>query len=165
MAFENAACCHFEFSDTRDFNICQAICVTVADVYHFNGRRGQETGSASAYQITSKSLKTLQRYSDITVFKMAAVRHLGFLKFKFFNGLGGQETHSAAPCQMSRRSVNPLLGYRDFCDFQHGGRCHVGFSKIRNFNGLSPVEAYYASPYQISSKSVKQLRVCGDMSN
>jgi len=48
MAFEKAACCHFEFSDTRDFNICYAICVTVADVYYFyilsiyifNGRRG-----------------------------------------------------------------------------------------------------------------------------
>jgi len=30
--------------------------------------------------------QTLQRYGDLTVFKMAAVRHLGFVKFKFFNG-------------------------------------------------------------------------------
>jgi len=27
----------------------------------------------------------LQKYCKLTVFKMAAVRHLGFLKFKFFN--------------------------------------------------------------------------------
>ena len=31
----------------------------------------------------------LQRYGDLTVFKMAAVRHLGFVKFEFFNGLRG----------------------------------------------------------------------------
>ena len=28
----------------------------------------------------------MQRYSDLTVFKMAAVRHLGFVKFEIFNG-------------------------------------------------------------------------------
>ena len=28
----------------------------------------------------------LRRYGDLTVFKMVAVRHLGFLKFKFVNG-------------------------------------------------------------------------------
>jgi len=37
----------------------------------------------------SKSVKWLRRYGDLTVFKMAAVRHLRFGKFKFFNGLGG----------------------------------------------------------------------------
>jgi len=31
-----------------------------------------------------KSVKRLQRYGDLTVFKMAAVRHLGFVKFQFF---------------------------------------------------------------------------------
>jgi len=31
----------------------------------------------------------LQRYSDLTVFKMAAVRHFGFLTFNFFNGWSG----------------------------------------------------------------------------
>ena len=28
--------------------------------------------------------QTVQRYGDLTVFKMAAVRHLGFVKFEFF---------------------------------------------------------------------------------
>jgi len=32
--------------------------------------------------------KTVGRYGDLTVFTMAAVRHLGFWKFNFFNGLG-----------------------------------------------------------------------------
>jgi len=44
---------------------------------------------ASSCQISSKSVKRLQTYGDLTVFKMAAVRHLGFVKFEFFNGLRG----------------------------------------------------------------------------
>jgi len=38
-------------------------------------------------QISSKSVKRLHRYDDLTVFEMAAVIHLGFWKFKFSNGL------------------------------------------------------------------------------
>jgi len=35
---------------------------------------------ASLYQISSKSVKWLQRYGDLTFFcKMAAIRHLGFV--------------------------------------------------------------------------------------
>jgi len=49
-------------------------------IRNFNGRstvRGQHT---LLYQILSKSVKRLQRYSDLTVFfQMAAVRHLGFV--------------------------------------------------------------------------------------
>jgi len=44
---------------------------------------------SSPCQSSSKSVKWLLRYGDLTVFKMAAVRHLGFSKFKFFNGLDG----------------------------------------------------------------------------
>ena len=39
--------------------------------------------SHRASQISSKSVKRLQRYGDLTVLKMAAVRHLGFVKFDF----------------------------------------------------------------------------------
>jgi len=63
----------------------------------------------------------LQRYGDLTVFKMAAVRHLGFVKFEFFNG----------------RCIS-VPNYGDiaiFVIFQDGGRRHFGFSKIRNFHG------------------------------
>ena len=31
----------------------------------------------------------VQRYGDLTVLKMAAVRHLGFVKFEIFNGRSG----------------------------------------------------------------------------
>jgi len=33
--------------------------------------------------------KLLHRYGNLRVLKMAAVRHLGFVKFEFFNGLRG----------------------------------------------------------------------------
>jgi len=54
---------------------------------------GEDAGSASSCQVTSTSVKRLRRYGDLTVFKMAAVRHLGFLKFNFFTVcMDGQKT-------------------------------------------------------------------------
>ena len=64
---------HFGFSKIRNFNGISAV-------------GGQY---ASSCQISSKSVKRLQRYGDLTVVKMAAVRHLGFLKFEFLNGRSG----------------------------------------------------------------------------
>jgi len=58
---------------------------------NFNGLSPVRGQSASSCQISSKSVKRLLRYDDLTgfFFKTAAVRHLGFWKFKFFNGLDG----------------------------------------------------------------------------
>ena len=39
---------------------------------------------ASAYQISSNSDDSRLRYGAITIFKMAAVRHVGFSKFEIF---------------------------------------------------------------------------------
>ena len=64
---------HFRFSKIRNFNHSSA----VRDQY------------ASLYQILSKSVKRLQRYGHLTVFKMAAVRRLGFVKFEFLNARSG----------------------------------------------------------------------------
>jgi len=44
---------------------------------------GRGDGSAPECQISQKSVKRLRRYVDLTVFIPAAVRHLGFWKFKF----------------------------------------------------------------------------------
>jgi len=71
--FQNGGCRHLEFSKIRNFNGVSAV----------------EGQYASSCQISSKSVKRLQKYGDLTVFKMAAVRHLGFVKFEFFNGLRG----------------------------------------------------------------------------
>ena len=58
-------------------------------IWNFNGRSDVGGPCASLCQISSKSVKRLQRYGDLTFFKKAAVRHLGFVKFEFFNGLRG----------------------------------------------------------------------------
>jgi len=57
-----------------------------AKIPHFNGRSAVRGTYASPCQISSKSVKRLQRYDDLIIFKMAAMRHLGVLKFKYFNG-------------------------------------------------------------------------------
>ena len=56
--------------------------LTVDPLYEANMRQ-------SLYQISSKSVKRLQRYSDLTVIKMLAVCHVEFLKFEIFNGRSG----------------------------------------------------------------------------
>jgi len=83
--FQHGVCRHLEFSKIRNFNDLSAV-------------GGQY---ASSCQISSKSVKRLHRYGDLTVFKMAAVRHLGFVKFEIFNGRSGEETHFAPAYQIS----------------------------------------------------------------
>ena len=56
---------------------------------NFNGLSPVGGQFASPCQTSAKSVKGLRRYGDLTVFKMAAVRHLGFWKFKFFNSQDG----------------------------------------------------------------------------
>jgi len=73
MAAPDGGCRHLEFSKIRNFNGHSAV-------------GGQY---ASPCQISSKSVKRLQRHGDLTVFKMAAVRHLGFVKFEIFNSRSG----------------------------------------------------------------------------
>jgi len=53
-------------------------------IQNFNGRSAVRDECASSCEMSSKSVKRLQRHDNLTVFKMAAVRHLGFVKFKFF---------------------------------------------------------------------------------
>ena len=102
--------------------------------------------SASSCQIPSKSVKWLRRYGDLTVSKMAAVRHLGLWKIKF------REDRSIHCCDIAI-----------FVIFQDGCRRHLGFWKIGNFIDLSPIGFQSASPCQISSKSVKRVLRYGDL--
>jgi len=64
-------------------------------IRNFNDMSSVGGQSASLCQILSKSVNRLRRYGDLTVFKMAAVRHLGFCKFKFFYRLDGEESDFA----------------------------------------------------------------------
>ena len=94
---------------------------------------------------------------------MAAVRHLGFLKFKFFNGQRVKRPILHHRTKLCKDQSKRWGRYCIFCDFQGGGRRQLRFSKIRNFNGRSIVRGQYASSCQVSSKSVKRLQRCGDL--
>jgi len=118
---------------------------------------------ASSCQISSKSVKRLQRYGDFTVFKMAATAIL-ILRNSTFLTVGvvkGPILHQRTKFRKDRS--NRCGDIALLVIFQDGGRRHPGFSKIRNFNGRSAVRGQYASLYQISSKSVKQLQRYGNL--
>ena len=105
----------------------------------------------------------LQRYGDFTVFKLAPVRHLGFLKSNFLTAEAVNRTILHQRTKFRKDRSNRCGDVAIFVIFQDGGRRHLGFSKIRNFNGRSAVRVQYASLYQISSKSVKRLQRYGDL--
>ena len=71
------------------FKMAAAAILNFKKIGNFNGLSTVAGQYASSCQISSKSVKRLQRYGDLTVFKMAAVRHLGFVKFEIFNGRNG----------------------------------------------------------------------------
>jgi len=60
-------------------------------------------------------------------FKMAAVRHIGFLKVQNFSGRQGYEGEHSSSCKISWQSVKPLPRYGNFSIIQDGGRPHLGF--------------------------------------
>jgi len=92
-----------------------------------NFTSGSGDSYASPCQISSKMVANLQKHCNLTVFKMAAVRHLGFIKFNFLK-VRAVRRHFAPPHQISQRSVKPLRRYRDFCDFYRAMLCIRGTS-------------------------------------
>ena len=94
---------------------------------------------------------------------MAAVRHLGFMKFDFFNSRAVKRPILHQRTKFRKDRSNRFGDIAIFVIFQDGGRRHFGFSKIRNFNGPSTVRGQYASLYQILSKSVKRLQRYSDL--
>ena len=98
--------------------------------------------------------------ADFPFFKMAAVRHLGFLKVKNFNFRSGSKAQYASSCQISRRSVEPLRRYGRFSIFQDGS----GFWKFHIFYGWDAQEGRTASAGQILAKSLKTRLRYGDFS-
>jgi len=71
--FPDGGCRHLEFSK----------------IQNFKGRSDVGGQYATSCQISSASVKWLQRYGDLTVLKTTAVYHLGFVKFEIFNGRSG----------------------------------------------------------------------------
>jgi len=66
---------------------------------------------ASFYQISSKSVNQLRRYSDFSTFQHGGRRHLGFLKSQNFIGYWGPQGGDASVRQISSKSVNRLRRY------------------------------------------------------
>ena len=94
---------------------------------------------------------------------MAAVRHLGFVKFEIFTvGTGkGNILHQRTKFHKDRS--NRYGDIAIFVIFQDGGRRHFGFSKNGNFNDSFAVGGQCASLYQILSKSVKRMQRYSDL--
>ena len=87
----------------------------------------------------NKNQSKVAEIGDVTVLKMAAVRHLGFVKFKFFNGLAVKRPILHQRTKFRKDRSNRYGDITIFVIFQDGGRRHFGFSKIGNFNGRSAV--------------------------
>jgi len=128
--------------------------MAAAKIQNFNGRSPVGGQCASSCQISFKSVKRLQRYGHLTVFKMAAVREM-------LRVVKGHIVHHRTKFHEDRS--NRYGDIAIFVIFQDGGRRHFGFLKIRNFNDRSAVRGQYASLYQILSKSVKRLQRYSDL--
>jgi len=113
--FQDGGCRHFGFSKIRNFN----------------GRSAEGGKHASMCQISSKSVKRLQRYGNLTFLKIAAVRHPRFVKFNFLTV--GKVTrpilHKRAKFREDRSNRCGDIAIF-FVIFQNGGRRHVGFLKF-----------------------------------
>jgi len=79
------------------------------------------------YQISSKSDDFSLRYGDLTIFKMAAVRHLGFKKIAVFVIQPLSAYCSASSYKILLKSNNRSMSYSQKRDFQDGARCHLEF--------------------------------------
>jgi len=68
--------------------------------------------------------------ADFPFFKMAAVRHLRFLKVGNFNFRSTSEAYFLSLCQISRRSVEQFRRYGPFSILKMAAVRHLGFSKV-----------------------------------
>jgi len=66
------------YNETRN-TFCRTQSLSNATFSFLITRRSSSSKSAAVYKISSKYDDFLQRYGDITIFKMAAVRHLGIV--------------------------------------------------------------------------------------
>ena len=110
----------FQFSRWRPSTILNFLKLEILTALHFAGPK------CVIVIILCKWVKALRRYRHFRFLKMAAVRHLGFLKVVNFNcphPLGGQ---NASSCQILCRSVEPLQKFH-FRFFKMAAIRHLGF--------------------------------------
>jgi len=95
--------------------------------------------SGTVYQISSKSDDFSLRYGDLSIFKMTAVRHLGFYKFAVFIMWPLSVCHSASSYKISLKSDNPSKSYGQKSDFKDGGRRHLELKKKSIFGHVTVI--------------------------
>jgi len=100
--------------DFQKFEILTASMLCSANLHHsakFHADRSSRSGDMAVYWF----------------FKMAAVRHLRFLKVENFNCPYPSEGQNAAPCQILCKSVKALRRYGRFRFFKMAAVRHLGF--------------------------------------
>ena len=91
--------------------------IKLSKIKHLNFTSRARDQFALLCQISSKCVKELQRYSDLTVFKMAAVRHLAFLKFNFFTVAQLRDPFCISLPNFIKTGQTVAKISRFFCDF------------------------------------------------
>jgi len=138
MAFQDGGRRHLGFSKIRNFNVGFAVRC------HY----------APSCQISSKWIKWLQRYGDLTVFfRMAVVRHLGFVG----RILGSPTMTSGGLCHCAKFGSNRCSRFDDkklsiFCRF--GLKMPIHAFKIVGLGGFYPQngEQYQRNPQKASPR-------------
>jgi len=86
----------------------------ISKVENYNCPYHQKGQSAPPCQLLCRSVELLRRYGRFSIIKMAAVRHLGFLKVVNFNCPYPSECKNTSTCQILLRSVKPFRRYLRF---------------------------------------------------
>jgi len=81
---------------------------------NFQLSAGGEGQYAASSQISRRSIIPFPRYRSFSIFKMAAVRHLGFLKLRIFNGRWGGQTNLHHLAKYRGDRSNRCGGNNDF---------------------------------------------------
>ena len=139
--------------DIAIFVIFKMAAVAILDfqnIRNFNGRSAARCQYASSYQISSKSGKRLPRCGDLTVFKMAALRHLGFVG-RVLGSPAMTTWWSLSLCKIWSSFYNTKLSI--FCPFGLNTPIHSpknwGFGYQRNPQKAHPC----ASPRRLSHQA------------
>jgi len=138
--FQDGGRRHVGFSISRNFNAQSVVW----------GR------CASPCQISSKTLKRLQRYGNLTVFKMAAVRHLVFVKFEFLTAGAVKRQILYQRTKFREDRSNRCEDIAIFVIFQDGGRRHVGF--VGRLLEPPTTTSWWSLSCKIWLKSMQQFR-------
>ena len=93
---------------------------------------------------------------------MAAVRHLGFVKFEFFNGLAVKRPILHQHTEFRKDRSNRYGDIAIFVIFQDGGRRHFGFN-FQKFEILTVDPLYEANMRHCTKSYQNRSNGCRDI--